>query len=228
MKYNEFLIELYNLQDLKYKEFHSKIIMSDKLIGVRTFELRRMAKTISRSNYDEFFKENKHELNEENMVHGLVLGYLKLDYEDLKIYIESFIPYINNWAVCDMTVSNLKKYVKNKNKDSIFNDIKRYIKDFNPWINRFGYVMLLEYFIEEKYIDEIFKLCENYRDEYYVKMAIAWLISFCYIKYKGRTLTFLKNSNLDDWTYNKSIQKIIESNRVGVEDKNMLRKMRRK
>ena len=228
MKYNEFLSELYNLQDLKYKEFHSKIIMSDKLIGVRTFELRRMAKTISRSNYDEFFKENKHELNEENMVHGLVLGYLKLDYEDLKIYIESFIPYINNWAVCDMTVSNLKKYVKNKNKDSIFNDIKRYIKDFNPWINRFGYVMLLEYFIEEKYIDEIFKLCENYRDEYYVKMAIAWLISFCYIKYKGRTLTFLKNSNLDDWTYNKSIQKIIESNRVGVEDKNMLRKMRRK
>ena len=228
MKYNEFLSELYNLQDLKYKEFHSKIIMSDKLIGVRTFELRRMAKTISRSNYDEFFKENKHELNEENMVHGLVLGYLKLDYEDLKIYNESFIPYINNWAVCDMTVSNLKKYVKNKNKDSIFNDIKRYIKDFNPWINRFGYVMLLEYFIEEKYIDEIFKLCENYRDEYYVKMAIAWLISFCYIKYKGRTLTFLKNSNLDDWTYNKSIQKIIESNRVGVEDKNMLRKMRRK
>lgn len=228
MKYNEFLSELYNLQDLKYKEFHSKLIMSDNLIGVRTFELKRIAKTIARSNYDEFFKENKHELYEENMVHGLVLGYLKLDYEYLKFYIESFIPYINNWAVCDMTVSNLKKYVKNKNKDLIFNDIKRYIKDSNPWINRFGYVMLLEYFIEEKYIDEIFQLCENYKDEYYVKMAIAWLISFCYIKYKGRTLTFLKNSNLDDWTYNKSIQKIIESNRIGIEDKNMLRKMRRK
>lgn len=228
MKYNEFLSELYSLQDLKYKEFHSKIIMSDKLIGVRTFELKRIAKTIARSNYDEFFKENRHEFYEENMVYGLVLGYLKLDYEDLKFYIESFIPYINNWAVCDMTVSNLKKYVKNKNKDSIFEDIKRYIKDPNPWINRFGYVMLLEYFIEEKYINEIFELCKKYKDEYYVKMAIAWLISFCYIKYKGRTLTFLKNSNLDDWTYNKSIQKIIESNRVGIEDKNMLRKMRRK
>lgn len=228
MKYNEFLSELYNLQDLKYKEFHSKLIMSDKLIGVRTPELKRIAKIIARSNYDQFFKENKHELYEENMVHGLTLGYLKFDYEDLKVYIESFIPYINNWAVCDGTVSNLKKYVKNKNKDPIFEDITRYINDSNHWINRFGYVMLLEYFIEEKYIDEIFELCENYKDEYYVKMAIAWLISMCYIKYKGRTLTFLKNSNLDDWTYNRTIQKIIESNRVGIEDKNMLRKMKRK
>lgn len=228
MNYEEFLKELYNLQDLKYKEFHSKLIMSDKLIGVRTPELKRISKVIARSNYEEFFKKNRHKFYEENLVHGLVLGYLKLDFDELKPYINEFINYIDNWAVCDITISNLKIYNKNKIKDIAFNEIKEYINNSNPWINRFGYVLLLEYFIEEKYIDDIFKLCENYKNEYYVKMAVAWLISICYIKFKGRTLTFLKKQKLDVWTHNKAIQKIIESNRVGIEDKNMLRKMRRK
>ena len=228
MNYQDFLNELYSLQDLKYKEFHSKLIMSDKLIGVRTPELKRIAKTIARSNYKDFFNNNKHELYEENLVHGLILGYLKLEFNELKQYVNEFIPYIDNWAVCDMTVANLKVYKKNKTKDIVFDEIKKYINDNNPWINRFGYILLLEYFIEEKYIDEIFKLCENYKDHYYVKMGIAWLISMCYIKFKGRTLTFLKKHKLDTWTHNKSIQKIIESNRVTMEDKNMLRGLKRK
>lgn len=228
MKYEDFLSELYSLQDLKYKEFNSKLIMSDKLIGVRTPELKRIAKVIARSNYEEFFKENRHELCEENLVHGLVLGYLKLDFEDLKPFIDEFLPFINNWGVCDMTAANLKVYKKNKTKDVVFNEIKNYISNDNPWINRFGYVLLLEYFIEEEYMDEIFKLCENYKDEYYVKMAIAWLISMCYIKFKGRTLSFLKKNKLDTWTHNKAIQKTIESCRVTEEDKKMLRGLKRK
>ena len=228
MKYEEFLNELYSLQDLKYKEFNSKLIMSDNLIGVRTPELKRIAKVIARSNYNEFIKENKHELYEENLVHGLVLGYLKLEFNELKPLVDKFIPYIDNWAVCDATVANLKVYKKNKTKDIVFNEIKGYINSNNPWINRFGYVLLLEYFIEEKYIEDIFRLCEVYKDEYYVKMSIAWLISMCYIKFKGRTLTFLKKNKLDVWTHNKAIQKIIESNRVNIEDKNMLRRLKRK
>ena len=228
MKYEEFLNELYSLQDLKYKEFHGKLIMSDKLIGVRTPGLKRIAKIIARSNYEDFLKKNKHELYEENLVHGLILGYLKLDFNELKPLVDNFIPYIDNWAVCDMTVANLKVYKKNKTKDIVFNEIKSFINNNNPWINRFGYVLLLEYFIEEKYIEEIFALCESYKDEYYVKMAIAWLISMCYIKYKGRTLTFLKKHKLDVWTHNKAIQKIIESNRVEDSDKIMLKGLKRK
>lgn len=228
MKYEDFLTELYSLQDLKYKEFHSKLIMSDKLIGVRTPELKRIAKVIARSNYEDFFKENRHELYEENLVHGLVLGYLKLDFIELKPLVDDFIPYIDNWAVCDATVANLKVYKKNKTKDIVFNEIKNYLKNDNPWINRFGYVLLLEYFIEEKYMDEIFELCENYKDHYYVKMAIAWLISMCYIKYKGRTITFLKKHKLDVWTHNKAIQKIIDSYRVDNMDKVILRGLKRK
>lgn len=228
MEYNEFLQELYNLQDLKYKNFHSKLIMSDNLIGVRTPELKKIAKKIARSNYIKFFSENKHNLYEETLVHGLVLGYLKLDFNSLKPYINGFLPYINNWAICDMTAANLNIYKKNKTKDICFNEIKKYIGDSNYWINRFGYVLLLDYFIEEKYINEIFELCNNYKDEYYVKMSIAWLISMCYIKFKCRTLTFLKSCKLDDWTYNKSIQKIIESNRIDNSEKTMLKGMKRK
>ena len=226
--YEDFIKELYSLQDLKYKEFNSKIVLADNVIGVRTPELKRIAKIIARGDYKSFFKENRHKYFEETLVHGLVLGYLKLDFKELKTYINEFLPYINNWAICDMTAANLKIFKKNKTKEICLNEIKNYISNDNSWINRFGYILLLDYFIEEKYIDEIFKLCSNYKDHYYVKMGIAWLISICYIKQKGRTLTFLKNNNLDDWTYNKAIQKIIESNRVSDIDKNMLRGMKRK
>ena len=228
MNYNNFIKELYSLQDLKYKEFNSKIVCADNVIGVRTPELKKIAKTIARGDYETFFKENKHEYFEDSLVHGLVLGYLKLDFDDLKPYINDFLPFISNWAICDMTVANLKTYKRNKTKDICFKEIKKYIKSENPWINRFGYILLLDYYIEEKYIDEIFNLCSNYKDHYYVKMGIAWLISACYVKQKGKTLTFLKNNELDDWTYNKAIQKIIESNRVSDEDKKMLRGMKRK
>lgn len=226
--YDEFIKYLYSFQDLKYKDFHKKLILSDNLIGIRTPELKRIAKSIARSDYKTFFKLNRHKLYEENIIHGLALGYLKLDFDNLKPLIEEFLPFIDNWAVCDITAANLDIYKRNKTKEICFNEIKKYIKDNNPWINRFGYVLLLDYFIEEEYMDEIFELCQDYKDEYYVKMAIAWLISICYIKYKGRTLTFLKNNKLDDWTYNKTIQKIIESTRISKEDKTMLKGMKRK
>lgn len=228
MSYEEFLKELYSLQDLKYKEFNSKIVVADNLIGVRTPELKRLAKIIARSDYDKFINENKHEYYEDSFVHGLVLGYLKLDYDELIKYIDDFLPHIDSWAICDSTVANLKTLKKNITKDKCFNKMKEYIKSPEPFTSRFGYMVLLDYFIEEKYMDDIFDLCKDYQDHYYVKMAIAFLISVCYVKQKGRTLTFLKNNKLDDWTYNKSIQKILESSRVSNEDKKMLRSMKRK
>ncbi len=228
MNYDKFLNKLYNLQDLKYKRFQSKLISSDKLIGVRTPDLKRIAKIIAKENYLEFFRLNRHTIYEENLVHGLILGYLKLDYIKLKPLIDEFLPFIDNWAVCDLTVSNLKIYKKNETKDKCFNDIKKYIESSNPWINRFGYTLLLNYFIEDKYIDIVLKLCNKRSDFYYVKMAISWLISICYIKFKNKTINYLKNCNLDNWTYNKAIQKIIESNRVSSEDKIVLKGMKKK
>lgn len=223
--YNDFINYLYDNQDLKYKEFHRKLILNDNLIGVRTPILKNIAKNISKSDYNLFIQNNKHELYEENIIHGLLLGYLKEDFNKIKELINSFLPYIDNWAICDMTVSNLKIFKKNKNIG--FKEIKKYLKNKNPWINRFGYVLLLSYYIEDKYIDEIFVLCNKYQNEYYVKMSIAWLLSMCYVKYSEKTLLFLNNNKLDNWTYNKTIQKIIESNRVTKEEKSMLRELKK-
>lgn len=225
MTYNEFIKYLYSFQNLKYKEFHKKLILTDDLIGIRTDILKKIAKEIAKNDYKAFIKNNRHILYEENIIHGLLLGYLKLDFNDLKILIDNFLPFINNWAVCDLTVSNLKIFIKNK--EDGFNEIKKYLKNSNTWINRFGYVLLLNYYIDDKYIDKIFKLCKNYKDEYYVKMSIAWLISMCYIKYKDKTIEYLNNNELDKWTYNKAIQKIVESNRVSKEEKEVLRKMKK-
>ncbi len=225
MTYNEFIEYLYSLQDLKYKEFHKKLILTDNLIGIRTEILKKIAKQISINDYEKFIKSNRHILYEENIIHGLLLGYLKLDFNSIKTLINAFLPNINNWAICDLTVSNLKIFKKNKKEG--FNEIKKYLKSNNSWINRFGYVLLLNYYIESDYIDEIFKLLENYKDEYYVKMSIAWLVSICYIKFKDKTLQYLNNNKLDNWTFNKSIQKIIESNRVQNKEKEILKKMKK-
>lgn len=222
--YNEFIKLLYSHQDLKYKDFHGKLILSNKLIGVRTPLLKKIAKEISKGDYNSFIKLNKHNLYEEIMIHGLIIGYIKCDFSTVKELINNFLPFINNWAICDMTAANLKIY--RQNKDEGFNEIKKYLRSKNYWINRFAYVLLLDYYIESKYIDKIFILCSNYKDEYYVKMSIAWLLSMCYIKYKEKTLKFLNSNTLDKWTHNKTIQKIIESNRISKDEKIILKGMK--
>lgn len=223
--YTEFINYLYKYQDLKYREFHKKIILDNNLIGVRTPILKKIAKDISKGDYMSFIKANNHKFYEEKILHGLLLGYIKEDFDTVLNLLNSFLPYVDNWAICDLTISNLKIF--NKNKERGYIEIKKYLKNKNPFINRFGYVLLLTYYIEDKYMDDIFKLCIEYQDEYYVKMSLAWLISMCYIKYKNKTIKFLKENKLDKWTYNKSIQKIIESNRVNEDEKNKLRELKK-
>ena len=226
ISYDDFINYLYSISDTKYRDFNKKIILKDNIIGVRTNTIKSIAKKIAYGDYNKFITLNKHVLYEENLLHGLLLGYLKIDFNNLVPLIDEFLKYIDNWAVCDLTVSNLKIF--NKNKELGLKEIKKYLKSSNTWINRFGYVLILNYYVEDKYIDFIFNSFDNYKDEYYVKMAIAWLISICYIKYKDKTLEFLKNNKLDKFTYNKAIQKIIESNRVSVDEKNILKTMKRK
>ena len=224
--YDKFLEYLYSLEDNKYREFSSKLIFDSNIIGIRTPILKQIAREISVSDYNYFILNNTHKTYEENMLEGLVLGYLKIDFNNVIDLLNNFVKYIDNWAVCDQTAANLKIFKKNKDKG--LNAIKKYLKDKNYWINRFGYVLLLDYYIEDKYLYEIFKFFDDYKDEYYVKMSIAWLISTCYIKYKDKTIEYLKNNTLDDWTFNKAIQKIIESKRVSLKDKEYLKGLKRK
>lgn len=211
-KYNQFIKYLFSLQDTKYKEFHSKLTLENNLIGIRTPILKKIAKDISKTDYKSFLKYNQHEYYEEIMIHGLLIGYID-EFEETITYLDDYYKYITNWATCDLTCSNLKIFKKNLDKGFIY--INKLIKNSNPWIIRVGVVLLLDYYINEKYLDKIFKICDKIKcRDYYVKMAIAWLISICYIKYPIVTKKYLNDNLLDDWTYNKAIQKIKESNRI--------------
>lgn len=224
--YNEFIKYLFSIKDETYSKFHFKLLKNDKIdvIGIRTPILKEMAKKIAKTDYLNFIKLNKHKYYEETLLHGLVITYLKIDFkESIKLF-ESYIKYIDNWASCDTVVSNYK--IVKKNLDDCFIYINKYLNNKVPWINRVGIVLLLDYYINDSYIDKILDICNNIKsDDYYVKMANAWLISICLIKQYDKTYKFLQNNNLDNWTHNKAIQKSIESFRI--KNKEEIKKLKR-
>ena len=220
--------KLLEMQDLKYKEFHSNLCntCNYEMIGVRVPELRKFAKELVKENFKEFLKNTDIMYYEEVLLKGLIIGCAKLSFEATCNELEKFIPLIDNWAVCDITCSSLK--ITKKYMDEMWNFLKKYIKSHKEYEIRFAVVMYLSYYINPKYLDKIFAFFENINnDEYYTKMAIAWFISIAYIKEKNMTLEFLKTTNIDNWTYNKALQKIIESYRVKEFDKNRIRKMKK-
>ena len=216
--------EIFEKQDLKYKEFHSSLCPNvDKIIGVRIPQLREMAKEIARTNHKEFLENAQDEYYEELVLQGLVIGYAKISLEETFKYLEKFVPKINSWAVCDTTCSNLK--ITKKYMNQMWEFLEQYINSKNEYEIRFALVMYLNYYLTDDYIDEILqKVDEIENKEYYVQMAIAWLISFAYIKQKDKIEKYLLKNNLDKFTQNKSIQKICESFRVSKEDKEKLKK----
>lgn len=219
--------KLFELQDLKYKEFHSGLCPNvDNIIGVRVPKLREIAREISKKDYDEFLRNVKDEYYEELALHGLVIGYSKISIEDTFKYLKEFVPKINSWAVCDTTCSNLKitkKYMK-----EMWDFLEQYINSDKEYEIRFALVMYLNYYLTEEYIDEILKRIDKIANkEYYVQMAIAWLISFAYIKQKEKTEKYIKNNKLDKFTLNKAIQKICESYRVTEQEKEHLKKYKK-
>lgn len=223
--YNEFINYLFTLQDLKYKEFHRKLILSNNLIGIRTPILKEIAKKISKGDYKTFIKLNKHEIYEEIIIHGLIIGYLS-DFNESLSLLDNFIPYVDNWAINDIVCANMKIF--KKYQEIGFNKILNYIESNNPFQIRIGIVLLLNFYTNDKYIDKIFDIVDNiHNDNYYVRMANAWLLSICYIKYKEKTYNYLLNNDLDKFTFNKAISKICDSKRVDIKDKEKLKKIRR-
>lgn len=220
--YNKFIEYLFSLKDDEYKKFNQKIVKTDNIIGIRLPILKNIAKIIAKNDYLSFIKNNKHQYSEEIMLHGLVITYLKIDFnESIKLF-DEYIKYIDSWATCDSVVMNYK--VVSKNLDICLIKIKEYLKSDKPFVKRVG-IVLLFYYLNDNYIDEVLKLINSIKlDDYYVKMANAWLISICLVKYYDKTVKFLKSCQLDDWTYNKALQKAIESYRI--KDKETLRKMK--
>ena len=153
----------------------------------------------------------------------------KLPLNELIIYINDYIKFIDNWAMVDSIVSNLKVFKKYEKE--VFELAKNYINSKEEFEIRFGYCILLSYYIcayKEQYIDAIFSLCNKSHPMYYVQMMVAWLLSISYIKFKEKTYQFLLSNKLDNFTFNKTISKICDSYRISKEEKQQLKYLRRK
>lgn len=226
MKYNELLNKLYENKDEKYKLFNDKIINTKlKTIGVKTPILKLIAKDIIKKDYNYFLNNVKNNYYEEVFLEGLVITSIK-NYDEMIQRLNKYVSKIDNWAICDMVIANAK--IINKNKDKTLDYIKNNIKSNNEWKKRVCFVMLLDYFIEEKYLSLIFDYIENDSSNfYYVYMAKAWLISICYIKYPDTTLEYLKRTKISNMLYNKAISKICDSKRVLKDDKITLKNMKK-
>ena len=223
LSYSEFIKYLKSLADLKYCEFHKKIVNDNsiKYIGVRTPILRKIAKQISKKDYNSFVKINSHKFYEEILLHGFIITYADVDYDILIQMMKKFIPYMSNWALVDLFATKFKQFTNNMDKG--FKEINLFINSDNCWEIRLGLVLLLKMYINSKYIDKILKISSSIQNQnYYVKMANAWLISECYIKFKDKTINFLQAKKLDFWTHNKAIQKIRESYKVNNTEKYFL------
>lgn len=212
----------------RVQKFHSSLCPNiNDIIGVRLPKLREIAKLVAKDNPINFLEEYKCEFYEEKMVYGLVIGYMKADFSTRLKYLDIFVPMIDNWAICDCCASTYK--FTNKNLDEMYQYLQKYITSENEFEVRFACIMLMDYFLNDKYIDRVFEIYNNIKlDKYYVKMAIAWAISVAFVKYEEKTREFLQNNALDKFTFNKSLQKIIESNRVSKEVKDEMRQMKRK
>jgi 3-methyladenine DNA glycosylase AlkD len=201
---------------------------TDNIIGVRIPTLRNYAKKLSKQEKSKkYISFNKTIYYEEVMLQGMLIGFIKnADIKDVFELIKNFVPKIDNWAVCDIFCAGLK--IVNKNKEIVWNFIQKYLKSKKEFELRFAIVMILDYFIDEKYINEALDIFDNIKhDGYYVKMAVAWAISVAFVKFPKITMKYLHTTKLDDWTYNKSLQKICESLRVDKKTKEMIKKMKR-
>lgn len=225
---NKIRQDLFAMQDLKYKEFHGSLCPDmDNIIGVRIPKLREYAKELYKCNNLKDIKiEDKY--YEELVIQGMLIGFqTKEPIEEIIKQVEEFIPKINSWAVCDTFCAGLK--ITKKYQTEMFKVIKEYLKSTQEYQVRFAIVMLLNYYINDQYIDQVLQILDNVKlDKYYVQMANAWAISICLIKYYNKTLDFLNTTKIDDFTYNKGIQKAIESYRITNEQKEYLRTLKRR
>lgn len=215
--------ELRNNIDEEYKKFHKSLVPGLQIMmGVRIPKIRDIAKKAAKEGYEEVSLHADTSVYEELMIRGMMIGYGKLTNAERKEELEKFVPLINNWAVCDSCCTTYK-FMK-KDQEEWFAFISKFLYSGNEFEIRFAVVCMLDFFVNEVFIDRILQIfTEIQHDGYYVKMAVAWAVSVCYVKFPKETEKLLTDNLLDDFTHNKSIQKIRESYRVSKEDKEKIK-----
>lgn len=219
--------QLEELAEEKYRIFTSSLNPGkNNILGVRLPLLRKMAAKISKGDWKAYLAEASENSMEEVMLQGMVIGNCKGDIEEVLKMVEDYIPKIDCWSVCDSFCSGLK--ITKSNKERVWEFIQPYLSSNREYEIRFGVVMLL-YYISPEYATLAFAHFERIHHEgYYVKMAVAWLLSIYFIQIPELTMEYLKNNQLDIFTYNKALQKITESLKVDSDTKALIRSMKRK
>jgi 3-methyladenine DNA glycosylase AlkD len=217
---------LFEMQDLAYREFNSKLIPTvdpQTVIGVRTPQLRKFAREFAKtSDPEEFLKLLPHKYYEENNLHGFIIETIR-DYGRAVEAIDAFLPYVDNWATCD----SVSPAVFKNHLPELYEKIKEWIYSGRTYTVRFGIGMLMRFFLDENFKPETMELVAGIKsEEYYVNMMIAWYFATALAKQYDAALKVIRERRLDKWTHNKAIQKALESYRVTDEQKAYLRTLK--
>ncbi len=219
---------LFAMQDTEYRDFNARLLPTvdpASIIGVRTPELRKLAREIAREpNFDPFTKQLPHEFYEENNLHALLLCQYK-DLEQLLAALTDFLPWVDNWATCDI----LRPKLFAKNQAAIWPAVKAWLDSEHCYTRRFAIGTLMAYYLDDHFEPKYPELVAAVRsEEYYVRMMVAWYFATALAKQWESCLPILTEKRLDVWTHNKTIQKAIESLRITAEQKAFLKTLRRR
>ncbi|MDO4939492.1 MAG: DNA alkylation repair protein [Lachnospiraceae bacterium] len=222
--------ELFILQDVLYADFQAKLtpgIPRELFIGVRVPEVRKLAKRLIKEKNPEtveFLNNLPHKYYDENMLHGLLLSEMK-DYGECIAAVDRFLPYVDNWAVCDI----MSPKVFRKNKATLLDKIKEWSASEKTYTCRFGLEMLMTHFLDDDFRTEYLEIPASvHSEEYYVKMMAAWFFATALAKQWDAAVQYIEERRLDTWVHNKTIQKACESYRITPEQKTYLKTLKQK
>lgn len=218
--------ELFEMQDEKYRDFQSALIPGsdlEKVIGIRTPLLRKYAKNLPLEDAKAFLLELPHEYFDENQLHAFIVSKIK-DIDACIKEVNTFLPYVDNWATCDQ----MSPVIFKKHKDRLLVEVKRWIASSETYTVRFGIKMLMQHFLDEDFNLEYPEMVAKIQsEEYYVKMMIAWYFATALAKQYDSVIPFIEEGRLEKWTHNKAIQKSIESYRITTDKKKYLRSLKK-
>ena len=217
---------LFELQDIKYRDFQAKLIPgkdTETMIGVRTPELRKLAKQmLKREEIGEFLRDLPHRYFDEDQLHAFIVSGIK-EYGKCMEELMRFLPFVDNWATCDQMSPGVFK----KRKPELLAEIREWLGSEHTYTVRFGIGMLMQHFLDEDFDPAYPELVAGvHSEEYYVNMMIAWYFATALAKQYDAVLPFIEGRRLDPWTHNKTIRKAVESYRISDEQKEYLRSLK--
>ena len=217
---------LFAKQDTNYRDFQAPLFPSigkEKMIGVRTPELKKLAKELyGKEVATKFIETLPHQYFDENQLHAFLISSIK-DYQTCLKEVEKFLPYIDNWGTCDQ----LSPKVFAKHKEELIISIKKWLKSKHTYTVRFAIGMLMQHYLDESFKEEYLEMVANIKsEEYYINMMIAWYFATALAKQWDSSIKYIKEKKLSPWVNNKTIQKAVESYRINDEQKVFLRNLK--